>query len=230
MWWYRSLHRRLLALVRRFAKQPVPDILDAGCGTGGFLRFLSKQFPGAQLTGVEVWPPAATLARVRSGAEVLCGSLNKMPVDNASADVVICADVLCHESVDLPVALGELRRCLRPGGVLILNLPAYEWLRSYHDQRVHTAHRFTARELRGLLADAGIRQVYGTYWNCILFPLAYLQRRVLHDAGAQVSDVRLYPVLLDALFTTALRLEEGLQAMGVRWPFGLSIMVAGCRE
>src|SRR5664279_1905996 len=80
---------------------------------------------------------AASRAAAKSGAAVATGTVNTLPFANASFDAMLSIDVLCHQSVDPAAALAEVRRCLKPGGVLVINLPAFEWLRSDHDMRVH---------------------------------------------------------------------------------------------
>ena len=71
---------------------------------------------------------------------------------------------------------------LRPGGQLALNLPAFQWLHSAHDVRVHNTRRFTAGGVRALLAAAGFTDVRARYWNALLFPLMVVQRKVLARA------------------------------------------------
>jgi hypothetical protein len=85
--------------------------------------------------------------------------------------LLISADVLCHANVDPALALGEAHRCLSPGGLLVLNLPAYRWMLSYHDERVRNVRRFTRRGALRLIEDAGFSPLYATYWNTLLFPL-----------------------------------------------------------
>ena len=65
-------------------------------------------------------------------------------------------DVLCHR-MWAPAALAEAPRCLRPGAASLFNLPAYDWLLSAHDRRVHNVRRFTGGQARALLAGRGFR-------------------------------------------------------------------------
>ena len=76
-------------------------------------------------------------------------------------------------------ALAELRRVLRPGGRLIVNMPAYAWLLSAHDRQVHNVRRCTARQLAAMLRDAGFVRVRAGYWNGLLLPLMVVQRKLL---------------------------------------------------
>ena len=76
-------------------------------------------------------------------------------------------------------ALAELRRVLRPGGRLVINMPAYMWLASAHDRQVHNARRYTAGQLRSMLLAAGFHRLRVGYWNSLLLPLMIAQRKLL---------------------------------------------------
>jgi SAM-dependent methyltransferase len=195
MWWYRALHARLLgALADRAGR-----LLDAGCGTGGLLALLGRGAPALVGTGVEWSPLAAARAHAKSGTPVVRGSVNALPFAAASFDAAVAADVLCHGAVDPIAALSELRRVLRPGGRLVVNMPAFAWLASAHDRRVHNARRVTAKELSGWLAAAGFVQIRARYWNSLLLPLMVVQRKLLARGPDDASDVVTFPVWLDAI-------------------------------
>ncbi len=208
MWWYRALHARLLAAL----VDVHGDVLDAGCGTGGMLAWLRVARPDLGLTGVEWSEPACRRAAAKSGAPIVRGSVNALPLTDAAFDAAIAADLLCHRAVDPNRALSELRRILRPGGRLVVNMPAYAWLLSAHDRQVHNVRRFTARQLGVLLLDAGFRQVRTRYWNCLLLPLMVVQRKLLARGGA--SDVAPFPPWLDVTL-------HGMTELERRLPFAL---------
>ena len=85
------------------------------------------------------------------------GSVLTIPFADASFEVVTSMDVLCHAAVEPATALAEMRRVLAPGGRLVLNLPAFQWLLSTHDHRVHNVRRFTASQAARMLTDAGFK-------------------------------------------------------------------------
>ena len=228
MWWYRALHRHLRFLLRKYVRSPRPEVLDAGCGTGGFLKYLVRNEPSFELTGVDLWPEACKLATQRSGRTVRCASIHELPFPDKSFDAIVSADVLYHEGIDVPRALAEARRCLRPGGVMVLNNPAYEWMRSYHDESVKTAHRFTAGEMRRLLAQAGFSVPFCCYWNTLLFPLIVLRRKILRTREDE-SDVHPYSAPAEFLFNLAMGTEQVLLRAGLRFPYGLSVLAAAVR-
>lgn len=216
MWWYRALHARLVAALAGTQGA----VLDAGCGTGGLLARLA-----GERHGLEFSPLAAPLAAAKSGARIVRGSVNAMPYADGSFAAVVSADVLCHAAVVPEVALAEFRRVLAPGGRLVLNLPAYQWLLSAHDRRVHNARRFTAGGARALLEAAGFTGVRARYWNSLLFPLMLMQRKVLANHGEAASDVTAFSPWLDATLHGITALERHLPAL----PFGGSLLVTGIR-
>lgn len=223
MWWFAGLRANLLAAARD-RLGPAPRILDAGSGTGGLLAALGQTLPAACRHGLDISPLACRLAHERSGALIAAGSINHLPFATASFDAILSADVLCHAAVEEQAALAELHRCLKPGAKLILNLPAFRWMLSAHDERVHNVRRYTRAEAIAMLRHAGFVNARAFYWNSLLFPLMMVQR-LLRRRDAATSDVALFPWPLDRLFRAALALERGLFRLGIRFPFGGSILV-----
>lgn len=239
MWYFRALHRRLahwlarllpadgLAGARPSKGRPDIRILDAGCGTGGFLKSLRGQRPGWTLTGVDVSPLACQLARERSGTEVHEGSITALPFADASYDGIVTGDVLYHVE-DVALALREFARCVKPGGVVIVNEPAYRWLWSYHDDAVESKHRFTRPELVVLLRSAGLEVVFASYTNMLMLPLVVLRRKIFPPAKP-TSDVKLYPAPVEAMFSAMTWLEQAWTGRGLPLPAGSTVFVAAVK-
>lgn len=216
MWWYRALHARLLDGLTAARGR----VLDAGCGTGGFLALLRQRRPDLAGFGVEWDPAAAPRASHKSGAAVVRGSVNALPFATGCFDAVVSADVLCHAAVDLAAALAELKRVLRPGGRLVLNMPAYQWMLSAHDRRVHNVRRLTTAATAAMLRRAGFQGVRARYWNGLLLPLMIVQRKILARGGA-VSDVAPFPPWIDAALHGMTEFERHLP---VPLPVGGSVL------
>lgn len=225
MWWYRALHAALLLRIEDIGLPPGARLLDAGCGTGGLLARLSSMQPSLDLNGLEYDAEAAALARDKTGLAVQVGSVNALPYQEAAFDIVVSADVLSHAGVDEPVALAEFLRCLKPGGRLLLNLPAYQWMASAHDVHVHNVRRYTASQARRVVAAAGFTAVSGGYWNSLLFPLMLLHRLLSRGGTDGNSDVKAYPAWQDRLFFAVTALERHLARIGLRLPFGGSVWI-----
>jgi ubiquinone/menaquinone biosynthesis C-methylase UbiE len=226
MWWYQGLHALLVETLGTLG--PFARLLDAGCGTGGFLRRAERAWPSTELDGVDRSPLAVELARGRvSRARLVEGDVHALPYPDATFDAIVLADVLYHREVDPPRALRECLRCLRPGGVVAMNAPAYEWLRGDHDVPIHSARRYTRRALVAETTAAGFSIVKATYWNTLLFPLMALRRTLFRSGGG--SDVHEYPAFVDRLFRATLAIERAC----LRWgsaPFGGSVFVVGRRR
>jgi len=224
MWWYRALHAGLIARLDRPPLPAAATVLDAGCGTGGLLARLAAARPDLALAGLEYDAEAAGVARAKTGLPVTTGSVNALPYPAASFAGIVSADVLCHAGVDMAAALSEFHRCLRPGGRLLLNLPAYQWMASAHDSHVHNVRRYTAGAAHRMVAAAGFAAVTAGYWNSLLFPLM-LVHRLLPGRAQGGSDVRPFPGWQDRLFFSVTAVERRLFGQGRGLPFGGSVWV-----
>jgi SAM-dependent methyltransferase len=228
MWYFRSLHRHLA----RELEANLPGsaaVLDAGCGTGGLIRRLAPQRPDWSWTGVDLSPLAVGLARARCGpaADLHEASVTGLPFSAAAFDAVVSADVLYHVDDDA-AALREFFRVLRPGGVVVLNLPAYPWLWSYHDTAVHSRRRYAIGETLAKLRAAGFAGVRFTHWNTLPFPLIVVRRKLL-PAPREGSDVKLGSAPVEHLFNALMSLEHAWIRRVARLPFGCSILAVATK-
>jgi SAM-dependent methyltransferase len=151
-----------------------------------------------------------------------------MPIADGTLGAYISLDVLCHGGVEPVAAVKEAHRCLQPGAIALFNLPAYGWLLSAHDRRVHNVRRFTRGQACALLVGHGFRILRSSYWNTLLFPLMLLHR-LLEREDAE-SDVRDYPRWLDGLCAAALAAERAVIGAGLDLPFGGSVMIVAARN
>jgi SAM-dependent methyltransferase len=228
MWWFRGNHANLLTAFRgRAERPPVGPLLDAGCGTGGLLAKLARELPEFRPIGLDADALACAVARGKSGRPVCAGSANAMPFADRSLAAIFSADVLCHGNVDEVRALADFHRCLAVGGLLVMNLPSYQWLLSAHDHAVHNVRRYTQRRVRALLRGAGFSKIRMTYWNTILFPLMVLRRL---SARREISDVMPFPAPLELAFRGIMRIENRLLGHGIRLPFGGSLLATAIKS
>lgn len=236
MWWYHGVHANALAYFRLQRDRGTPiasggplpgPALDAGCGTGGLLTKLAQAPELAEVIGLDYAQQAAELARAKSSRPVVVGSVNTLPFRDGALSAIFSMDVLCHRAVEQDLALREAYRCLAPGGMLIMNLPSYQWLHSVHDVRVHNARRFSRPQAISMLRATGFTEVRASYWNTALFPLMLLRRKLL--PASDKSDVQLYPAPIEAIFRGILGFERALMRRGLTLPFGGSIIAAATR-
>jgi SAM-dependent methyltransferase len=229
MWWFAAIHANLLMLYRRAAPHlsATSKLLDAGCGTGGFLARLKQELPGTGAIGLDANPTACRWASEKSALPVCAGSVNALPFEDAAFATIISVDVLCHRDVDEAKALAQFHRCLAAGGILILNLPAYRWLMSRHDTAVYNARRYTRGRVVQLLRAAGFCPLFAGYWNMMLFPVMVAMRKLLPSGSG--SDVAPQPAFIEAVGRAATAIERGLMRTGIRFPFGGSVLAMAAK-
>ena len=215
-WWYSGLRNLVTAELGNLVNGKV-TILDAGCGTGGTIEMFEQIFPIARLIGIDISPFAISHAKRKAGGIIACGSINALPIADTSVDAITALDVIYHEDVDEKLAFSELNRILKPNGVVVINLPAFEWLRSSHDKAIHTARRYTTSELSAKATKAGFDIVMCQYRNSLLFPLMMVQRflRKSRVSVKSSSAVNLPPLPVNYLFGLVMALENTLMRLGV---------------
>lgn len=227
-WWYLGMRRLTQALLDEWYAGPRPaEILDAGCGTGGMMAWLGQY---GRVSGVDIADEALDLARSRALTRLVRGSVDALPFRSAQFDLVTSFDVLYHLRVsDDLAALAELHRVLRPGGLLLIRVPALNWLRGRHDVAVHTRHRYGKIELRSKLENAEFTVRHLTFANSLLFPLAPVKRLLEQRDRDGLSDLWRPPRAINAVLTGTLGAEAALIRRG-SLPVGLSLVAVAVRD
>jgi len=231
-WWYVGLHGLILATLERESRRRgrALDIFEAGCGTGRLCQLMTAR--GHRVEGCDASQEALRLCRLRGIDTMAWADLNSVELAPRSFDVITSIDVLYHAGVGDDVAvLRRLLSGLKPGGMLVLNLVAHEFLRSTHDIAVQTRERYTRADLCRRLRDAGFDIEFASYRVSFLFPFiaAYrLALRCLHRkesaAGEVDSDVSLPSEWLNTLLLRLMEQENRLLRV-TRLPIGSSIFV-----
>jgi SAM-dependent methyltransferase len=231
-WWYvgqRAIAHAILEPALPAAGgpgDPGPRILDAGCGTGGNLVHLARL---GRAVGVDLVTEATAGCRKR-GVTAVRGEVLALPFPDRTFDVVTSFDVIYHEWVpDDGVAVAEMARVLRPGGLLLVRVPALKVLWGAHDEAVRSRHRYTRRELGGLLESRGLEILRSTYCNSLLFPLLLVRRTLDRLLGRTGSDVGFLPPALEWSFRHALLAEAALVRRGWSSPLGASVVALARR-
>ncbi|MGI8689932.1 MAG: class I SAM-dependent methyltransferase [Thermomicrobiales bacterium] len=229
LWWYVALREYVLDWLRLTDTMPraVLTMLDAGCGTGGMLERLLQY---GTAIGIDLAPHAVRIARERRKCLVAHGSLVALPFADETFDVAISLDVLSDVGIAIEAAaLDELYRALRPGGRLLLNLPAFTSLAGEHDVAVRTARRYTTKKERTLVEAHGFHVERCSYWNMALAPaiwlVRHLSRRKPLDAATAHSDITPPAAPINRILLGIARLERRLLHRVPRLPFGSSLLI-----
>lgn len=223
-WWYAGMRRISQALLDGRLRGGANLLLDAGCGTGNNLVHLARH---GRAVGVDLSEAALRFCRSR-GVAAVRGSVLAVPARDAAFDCVTSFDVLYHRWVtDDRAAVRELARVLRPGGLLLVRVPALRLLWGAHDEAVHSRHRYTRGELCRLLEDCGLEVIRATYANTILFPLLAARRTLDRLLSRHGSDVGFLPAPLERLFSAFLSTEAWWVSRGRSLPVGASVFALG---
>jgi SAM-dependent methyltransferase len=220
-WWYRGRRRVLRAALDRLPLGPAARLLDAGCGSGRTLDELARY---GRVSGIDLSAEAVACARGRGHDDVGVARVEDLPFEDAAFDVVTCLDVVEHTPDD-GATLAELRRVTRPGGLLLVTVPAYQALWSWHDEANLHFRRYDSSSLRVVARQAGWEVVGDTHFNSVLLaPVAAVRVAQRHRRAHGHSNLDLTPSALNGLLELPLRLESRLIATGVRLPAGLSLL------
>lgn len=219
-WWYRARRRVLQSLIaRRIALPPDARILEVGCGTGHNVLML-RQF--GTVDAVEIDEDARAVAAKRLGQAIGNAPLPDLPgIADGTYDLIAILDVLEHVEADRE-ALVSIAKKLKPGGHILITVPAHPWMWSAHDVANHHHRRYTKRSLAKVIGAAGLMLNRMSYFNSILFPLAAAVRVKDRLKGKEGSDDALPPAPLNRLFEALFGLEA--YAVGrVPMPPGVSL-------
>lgn len=220
-WWFRGR----LAVVRAYLRRFVPPGrgLDCSCGTG---MTLSELAPWVQ-TGADLEALALQHSRARGHTQLMRADLTRLPVADASFDVVTSLDTLEHIEDDA-AALTEIRRVLKPGGFALLTVPAHPWMFSAHDRALHHVRRYRRREFRDRIVGAGLQLRKLRYINVGLFPLVAAVRVLKGDKGESRSDTTgVPPAPVNALLKAIFASEALLTWLPATW--GVSLLAVAQR-
>ncbi len=162
------LNKLLASKLQAAEKEKAPlEILEIGCGAGNLLRRLTHF---GRTKGVELNQDLATLCQERSERPTLCANAYNLPLPDQSQDLVCLFDTIEHIP-DEAKALSEIYRVLKPGGLVIFSVPAYQFLYSNNDRVAHHCRRYTKGRLQKALKEASLTPIKATYFNAFLFPL-----------------------------------------------------------
>ena len=220
-WWFVARRRILAEVVRRVVQPPKrARVLEVGCGTGHNLAMLGEF---GKLDACELDAIARGMASDRLGRPVLEARLPDLSMFKAgSYDLIALLDVLEHVPDDLG-SLKAIRRLLKPGGALVLTVPANMWMWSAHDVAHHHFRRYTKGELARLFRQAGYDIKLHSYFNTLLFPAVAAARLIGKLRGNETADDAMPGNRVNEILNRVFGFEAGLIGR-LPMPFGVSLI------
>jgi 2-polyprenyl-3-methyl-5-hydroxy-6-metoxy-1,4-benzoquinol methylase len=242
-WWFRARRDIVWSLVQRYlgargwglvtrdakesyspqppASSPRLHICELGCGTGGNLVSVADQH---DVVGVECSPWALAYARQRLGERIIRGRLpDEVDLPSNSFDVVLLTDVLEHVEDDARSAATAMR-LLRPGGIVVATVPAYQWLYTARDAQHHHFRRYSKQRFESLWSSNDCQTLLLSYYNSILFPIAVAARvtsKLRQSDGS--GDLSVPHWAINSALTGVMRCERNVLGRAPL-PFGLSLI------
>jgi SAM-dependent methyltransferase len=225
-WWHTGRREILASFVADICREVTdrrPRILDVGCGTGANLLMLSKY---GDAEGVDVSEDALAFCRERGLEKVKLGAGEELPYEDGSFDLVTAFDVVEHMDDDL-AGLTEMRRVLRPGGRVLLFVPAFMFLWGLQDDVSNHRRRYRLPELRRVLEQAGFEVERTTYANITFFlPILFI-RKLMRLTGLKASTENNINVTALNGFLRRLFETESWILRYMNLPFGVSALCVG---
>jgi SAM-dependent methyltransferase len=229
--WFRARNQLILGLARKIScsVKPCNLVLEVGCGTGNVLKVLEAACPNCRLVGLELWLDGLRHARTRSSAHLVQADIGNSPFGQ-QFDLIGMFDVLEHIADDQQT-LRLIHETLRPGGKLLLTIPAHHSLWSYFDEAAHHCRRYSVDGIRQRLEGAGFEVEFLTQFMACIFPMVWAYRKLTglrgntNSARQLTSDeFRLVPVV-NGILGALLHLEMKWICRGHSLPVGTSIVV-----
>jgi len=225
--WHVGRREIICVLLKQIYHEDVSDVamIEIGCGNGSVLQFLANK--GMNIEGADLFLEALQFCRKRTGVPLYQLNALNTPFADEQYDVVGLFDVIEHIDDDEAV-LREMYRICKPGGRIILTVPANKRLWSYFDVMSHHKRRYGKKELYQKLQCAGFVIEKISFYVFFLLPVLFFYRLLsLRRPPGEMdlssrAEVQTIP-LINEIFLSALRLER-LLIKRLNLPLGTSLV------
>lgn len=224
-WWFKMRRRLIFSLLKQYltSSPAQTKLLDYGCGSGYLVGQLQRA--GYDAYGQDISPEAIAFGQQRGIKRLAAAKGSRINFSDNYFDLVLALDVVEHIADDR-AALAELARVLRPAGIAIITVPAYQWLWGKQDVVARHYRRYRLQQLIRLVErNTNLRPLKKSYFNTLLFPGVIIFRLLdkLFPIQRQ-SDFDLNNRLLNRLLYGIFR-QEIPWLKHFSFPFGLSILL-----
>ncbi len=231
-WWFKARREIVFELIKKYIPPNHERLIaEIGCGTGGNLKFLKKYY---KVIGIDSNPEAVKFATERVDCPIFLGDFqDKLSCYWKALEAVILPDVLEHVEDDRTF-LKDIVCNLNPLSIILLTVPAHQFLWSNHDTVLGHKRRYSARSLRKLWEGLAVSELFFSPFNSFLFPIVFLWRTlgIPKIINRHKSDLALpFPAVnwilfkifsLERKFLTLLPLFSGLSYICVLRKMGIS--------
>ena len=222
-WWFKVRRNIVLSLIKKYKIPKTAKIFDFGCGSGYTVGYLQKL--GYDVSGVDVSAEAIEFGLSRGIRNLSVARDGGISHPEGSFDLVLALDVIEHIEDDLGAIRG-LKEALKPRGMAIITVPAYQWMWGVQDEVAHHFRRYTISSLKSAVREVdNLTIVRKTYFNTILFPPIAIVRIISRwfNLKERESDFDINNRFLNSLSYFIFNLETYLLKF-LNFPFGVSIL------
>lgn len=224
-WWFLGKRKIVFSMLDKYLERNKNlKILDIGCGTGAVIKRLQSY---GEVYGVDLSKDAVEFCRKRGLQNVRIGNALKLPFSNDTFDLITCLDVLYHKGIsDDRAAIKELFRICKKGGTLLITDSACKSLWGRHDLAVHTRERYSKKELKEKIENAGFSIEKLSYYNFFLFLFVFIIRRLdnlINKKRKARSNIEKTSFIINYSLFSILAIESILLKF-TNFPFGVSIL------
>jgi SAM-dependent methyltransferase len=228
-WWFEARRDMIVRLLKNDDKSV--KILEVGC-SGGVLIGVLRRIGYKNVLGVDISEDAIDLCKRKNMSDVFVMDATKLKFENEQFDIVITSDLLEHIK-DEEMAISEWHRILKPGGKLIVFVPAFGFLWSKHDEANQHYRRYSKAQLVGILERAHFELDRSSYWNFILFfptsLIRLLQAVLLRGKGSEDDQLIELDSVSNKVLTCLVKMENMI-LNAVNFPVGVSVFAITRKE
>ena len=220
--WFRARNDLIVWALGRYFPN-ARNFFEIGCGTGFVLSGISNKFPHLSLCGSDIHISALDFTRARvAGAELFHMDAGRLPFRD-KFDIIGAFDVLEHIEND-NLVLSQIYGAIRKGGGIIIAVPQHKFLFSRADRDARHFRRYTMRELKEKIGEAGFRVTDMFSFVSLLFPIMMISRLIRHKKDSILNELKPH-ALVNRAFKRVLDSERVLIRRGIRLPFGGSLFL-----
>lgn len=218
--WFIGRRKILRYLLSKYLDKKIEIVLDVGCGTGYNYNLFSENTI-SKYVGIDQWADQSNLKFNDNKFFLIAGDVNCLPLDAESVDIVLALDIFEH--VDDNKISKEIFRVLKPNGVLLATVPAFNWMWSHRDNDAGHLRRYTRKAFKKLIENNGMEVVFSNFYQFFLFPISLISRLLMGKKSRDIEDIPPRPV--NFLFNVINSVEFYLLKSKVNFAFGTSIIL-----